>query len=70
MVRNLSNGDVKSTMKEKPAKSDKGDKDLTKIVLGVYDCDNHPLSYMIEPRGSIRFTKDTKVTKEELENIF
>ncbi len=38
-------------------------------VLELYDCDENPLAYMIEPKGSIKITdKDKKTTKEDLEN--
>ncbi len=39
-------------------------------ILELYGCDDNPLSYMIEPKGSVRITsKDDKTTKEDLENI-
>ena len=39
-------------------------------VLDLYNCDENPLSYMIEPKGSVKITsKDVKTTKEDLENI-
>ena len=39
-------------------------------ILKVYDCDENPLSYMIEPKGSIEIVdKDDVTKKEDLENI-
>ena len=39
-------------------------------VLNVYGSDDNPLSYMIEPKGSVDIIdKDEETTKEDLEPI-
>ncbi len=39
-------------------------------ILALYDCDENPLAYMIEPKGSVEITdEDSETTKEDLENI-
>ena len=39
-------------------------------VLKVYDSDESPLAYMIEPRGSVTFVDEDHVSKkEDFENI-
>ena len=45
-------------------------------IMTFYDCKEHPLSYMIEPKGSVEIvgSKEKKPTediipKEDLENI-
>ena len=41
-----------------------------KLVKDIYDCEESPLSYIIEPKGSIKITdKDDETKKEDLENI-
>lgn len=49
---------------------DMSDDQLEKVVQEIYDCEENPLSYMIEPRGSVEITdKNKKIKKEDLENI-
>ena len=39
-------------------------------ILELYGCDESPLAYMIEPKGSVEITdKNHKTKKEDLENI-
>ncbi len=39
-------------------------------IKDIYDCDENPLAYMIEPKGSVDFVdKDYETTKEDLEPI-
>ncbi len=46
--------------------SDTKDSDISDL----YDCDENPLAYMIEPKCSIEFTdEDYETKKEDLENI-
>ena len=41
-----------------------------KIVEDLYDCEENPISYMIEPKGSIKFTESSdKITKEDFKKI-
>ena len=46
------------------------DDKLEDLVQEIYGSDENPLSYMIEPRGSVEITdKNNKIKKEDLENI-
>lgn len=39
-------------------------------IQEIYDCDENPLSYMIEPKGSVDIiNKDEETTKEDLEHV-
>ena len=39
-------------------------------VLEVYDSDENPLSFMVEPKGEIDIVdKDDETTKEDLEHV-
>ena len=41
-----------------------------KVVRDIYNCVENPLSYIIEPKGSIKITdKDDETKKEDLERI-
>ena len=64
MAKSLNQNKVNNTM------------DATEDIIAVYGCDEHPLSYMIEPKGSVEIvgSKEKKPTediipKEDLENI-
>ena len=38
--------------------------------MDIYDCNENPLAYMIEPKGSVEIAdKDKKISKEDLENV-
>lgn len=51
-------------------KSDDADVKKKKLVQEIYGTDENPLSYIIEPRDSIKITdKNHKTKKEDLENI-
>ena len=44
--------------------------DLEKIVLEIYNAEENPLAYMIEPKGSVDYVDKNHVTKkEDLERI-
>ena len=46
------------------------DDKLEDLVQEICDCDENPISCMIEPRGSVEITdKKNKTKKEDLENI-
>ena len=46
------------------------DKELSDIVKAIYDSDENPLAYMIEPKGSVEIAdKNTVITRKDLENI-
>lgn len=39
-------------------------------ILELYGCDDEPMAYMIEPRGTVRYVDENhKTTVEELQNI-
>lgn len=39
-------------------------------IMKIYDCENSPLRYMIEPRGTIEIVgKDDETRKEDLERL-
>ncbi|RNJ80179.1 MAG: hypothetical protein D9C04_02325 [Nitrosopumilus sp. B06] len=71
MVRNLSADGHDDGMKESQRDAPVEDKELTELVMAIYGCTDHPLSYMIEPKASIKIIdkNDQEITKEELESI-
>ena len=71
MARNLSANRHDDNMKESQSDISAEDKELTKLVMALYGCTDHPLSYMIEPKASIKIIdkNDQEITKEELESI-
>ena len=71
MARNLSaNGHI-DDMKGSQGDTCIEDEELTNVVMGIYGCADHPLSYMIEPKASIKIVDKNapEITKEELESI-
>ena len=46
------------------------DNEFDNLVKEIYGCEENPISYMIEPRGSVEITdKNTEPKKEDFENI-
>lgn len=44
--------------------------DEEETIQEIYDCNENPLQYMIEPKGSLKIVdKEHKTKKEDLENI-
>ena len=44
--------------------------DSNNNIKELYDCNENPLSYMIEPKGSVDIIdKDDETTKEDLEHV-
>ena len=69
MVMNLKdkNNSKDSMEKDKNNNKDSMEKDG---IRDIYDCDENPLDYMIEPKGSVDIVdKNYKTTKEDLEHI-
>ncbi len=60
MVNNLNDDKHMSNM----------DDERESVVDAIYDCEENPLAYMIEPKGSVKITdKNKKTKKEDLQNI-
>ena len=61
---------LKTPILNKVHSKNMSDDKLEKLVQEIYDADENPLAYMIEPRGSAEFTdKNDIIKKEDLENI-